>query len=124
LAETVKKILVVDDELSISNFIGDIIRILGYEHKILTSGKKVLSTAKEWKPDLITLDIMMPAPDGIEVLNQLKSDPETASIPVFVISVVANTSQMADKLSHARCVFQKPIDTKLLIEEIRKICQT
>ena len=117
-----KKVLIVDDELSISNFIVDIIRLLDYEPKILTSGTKVLATAKEWKPDLITLDVMMPSPDGIEVLDQLKKDPETAAIPIFIVSVMANNSEVSGKLAQAQWVFNKPIDTKAFIDQVRKAC--
>ena len=115
------KVLIVDDELSITNFIADIVRLLGCETRVLTSGSKVLAMAKEWKPDLITLDVMMPAPGGVEVLNELKSDPETASIPVFIVSVVAN--QLAGKLHQAQAIFPKPIDTKEFIEQVRKTCR-
>ena len=116
-----KKILVVEDELSIANFITEVIRILGYEAKILTNGRKVLTTAKEWKPDLITLDIMMPSPDGVEVLSQLKSDPETQGIPVFIISVAAKDPAIAPKISQAQMIYQKPLDPKEFMEGVRKV---
>ena len=118
-----KRVLVVDDELSISNFIADIVLLLGYEAKILTSGKRVLSTAKEWKPDLITLDIMMPVPDGVEVLRQLKNDPETSSIPIFIVSVLAGSSGIKGALDQAQSVFQKPFETKAFIDQVRKVCK-
>ncbi len=117
-----KRVLVVDDELSISNFVTDIVHLLGYETKTLTSGSRVLATAKSWKPDLITLDVMMPSPDGIQVLRQLKGDPETAAIPVFVVSVVANNDEVRSQLSQAQSIFQKPIDTKEFIAQVQKAC--
>lgn len=113
--------MVVEDELSIANFIVDVLQMLGMECRNLTSGSKVLQTAKEWKPDLITLDLMMPSPDGIEVLNRLKDDPATSSIPVFVISVIAAKSDIAAKISRANHIFSKPLDTKRFIEEVQKI---
>ena len=118
-----KKILVVDDELSIVNFVSDIVSVLGFETKFLTNGKKVLSTAKEWKPDVITLDIMMPSPNGLEVLDQLKSDPATASIPVFVMSALTQNPEVQAKLRLAQAVFPKPIDTKDFILRLRQLDQ-
>ena len=116
-----RKILVVDDELSIVNFIADVSRVLGYEPKSLTSGKRVLDVAKEWKPDLITLDIMMPAPNGIEVLDQLKSDPETAAIPIYIISAMTIKPEMQGQIAKAQAVFPKPIDTKEFVRSLRQL---
>lgn len=118
-----KKVLIVEDELSISNFIADIIQLMGYETKILTNGKKVVATVKEWKPDLITLDIMIPPPDGIELLSLLKNDPETKEIPVFVISVVANKVELSGDLAKAQGLFEKPLVTKHFISEVQKFCE-
>ena len=119
-----KKILIIDDELSIVNFITDVSKVLGFDAKFLTSGKKAFSTAKEWKPDVITLDIMIPSPNGLEVLALLKADPETASIPVFVISAVTQNPEIREKLSHAQAVFTKPMDTKDFITHLRNLDST
>lgn len=110
----------VEDELSIANFIVDVVQMLGFETKMLTTGAKVLQTALEWKPDLITLDLMMPSPDGIEVLRQLKGESKTELIPVFVISVVAQNADILGKIAKANRIFSKPLDTKLFIEEVQK----
>src|SRR3989344_564040 len=104
-----KKILIIDDELSIVNFISDVVNILGFDSKFLTDGGKVLATAKMWKPDVISLDIMIPSPNGMEVLAQLKADAETASIPVYIITAVNMTPEIEQKLAAAQAVFSKPI---------------
>ena len=96
-----RKILIVDDELSIVNFISDVVRVLGYEPKFLTNGSKVHSTVMEWKPDVVTLDIMMPSPNGLEVLIQLKADPQTAAVPVYILSAVTATPEVQAKLHPA-----------------------
>jgi CheY-like chemotaxis protein len=117
-----KKVLIVEDELSIADFLSDLVGMLGCESKKLTNGAKVLQIAKEWKPDLITLDIMMPPPDGVEVLSQLKADPLTQAIPVFVVSVVAAKKEFMSKFSKAQGVFSKPLDTKQFIAKIKEVC--
>ena len=119
-----KKILIVEDELSIVNFISDVVRVLGFESRFLTSGKKVLATAKEWKPNVISLDLMIPSPNGLEVLEQLKGDPETASIPVYVLSAIKMTPEIQEKLTRAQAVFPKPIDTKDFITRLRNLDKT
>src|SRR3989344_8790469 len=113
-----KKILIIDDELSIVNFISDVVKILGFDYKFLTDGKRALATAKVWKPDVISLDIMIPSPDGVEVLAQLKADAETARIPVYVVTAVGMTPEMKKNLSAAQAVFTKPIDTRNFIERL------
>ena len=117
-----KKVLVVEDELSIANFLTDLIQILGYECKLLTSGKEVLDLAKTWKPDLITLDLAMPSPDGLQVLSMLKADGETKSIPVFVVSAIVNQPEIHRQLTAAHSIFQKPLDTKSFMQAVQKIC--
>ena len=116
-----KKILIVDDELSIVNFISDVVRVVGFESKFLTNGKKVVATALDWKPDVITLDIMIPSPNGVEVLTELKANPETAHIPVYVISAVKTTPEIERVLALAQAVFPKPIDTKDFISRLRTL---
>jgi len=118
-----KKVLIVEDELFTANFLVDIFNTLGFESKILTEGKPVLTTAREWKPNLITLDIMIPSPNGIEVLSELKSDPDTKSIPVFIVSVVANRSDLRDQLATACAIFEKPFEIKELIEKVQNVCE-
>lgn len=118
-ARMIKRVLVVEDELSIADFLADVVQMLGCESKILTSGAKVLATAKEWRPSLITLDVMMPPPNGIEVLAQLKSDPETAQIPVFIVSVVAGKPEFLAQLDKAQEIFSKPLDTKQFVSKLK-----
>lgn len=119
----IKKVLVVDDDSSIANIISDLAEMMGCKTKILQDGKEVLSVAKEWKPDVITLDIMMPPPDGVEVLSVLKNDPETKSIPVIIISVVSKKKGMSPHLSLADMVLEKPFDMAELNKNIRKLAK-
>lgn len=119
--KTMKKILIVEDELSIVNFISDVVRVLGYEVKSLNDGGKVFSTAKQWKPDVITLDILIPSPSGLEVLIHLKTDPETAPIPVLVMSGVTHAPEVKAHLHLAEAVFPKPFDLKDFIHQIQHL---
>lgn len=117
-----KRVLIVEDELSVADFLADIVNLVGCETRKLHSGAKVLLTAKEWKPDVITLDIMIPPPDGLEVLELLKADPETRDIPVFVVSAIATRPNISGPLSRAQALFSKPLDTKLFIARLRETC--
>jgi two-component system alkaline phosphatase synthesis response regulator PhoP len=80
-----KKILIVDDEEDII----DLIKVtLGdeYFYYDATNGKDAIRLAKEKKPDLVLLDIMMPEMDGFEVCRRLRADPDTRDIVIAMVS--------------------------------------
>lgn len=80
-----KKILVVDDEKHIVDLIkitlGDV-----YDYEEALSGEEAIQKAREAKPDLILLDIMMPGMDGYQVAQRLHADPETKDIVIAMVS--------------------------------------
>jgi len=80
------KILIVDDEESILFMYSEKLKEAG--HQILTAckGEEGLEIARKEKPDLIFLDIIMPKLNGLDVLKELKSDPETKNIPTFLLT--------------------------------------
>jgi CheY-like chemotaxis protein len=81
-----KTIIVVDDNPDIVNIVKTILEGKGYNVLCAYSGAELLTKLKERKPDLIILDIMMPEMDGLEVLTKLKGVPDTASIPVILLT--------------------------------------
>ncbi len=85
-----KRILVVDDDPDAREFIVQYVKDLGAVAIECGEPLKVPALVKEHKPDLITLDIMMPESNGWEVLGVLKADPETADVPVVIVSMVAD----------------------------------
>jgi DNA-binding response OmpR family regulator len=68
------KILVVDDEPSITNLVSAYLKPEGYEVYIAADGNAGLKAARAFKPDLIILDIMLPGMDGIELLSRLRRE--------------------------------------------------
>lgn len=81
-----KKILCVDDEEDILNFLELVLSEKGYEVVTASGGQEALTKAQLERPDLVLLDIMMPQMDGWEVLKLLRVDEETAEIPVAMLS--------------------------------------
>ncbi|HWP58744.1 MAG TPA: response regulator [Candidatus Acidoferrales bacterium] len=81
-----KTIIVVDDNPDIVNIVKTILEGKGYNVMCAYSGAELFTKLKERKPDLIILDIMMPEMDGLEVLTRLKSVPETAALPVILLT--------------------------------------
>ena len=79
-------ILIVDDDEDLRVLAGSVLKKSGHHVSEAAGGAEALAMIDSHKPDLVVLDLMMPAPDGIEVLRQLRSKPETASLPVVILT--------------------------------------
>ncbi len=80
-------ILVVDDNAEVAHLFEHQLKREGYRVAVETQGSRVVEVARQLKPELITLDLLMDV-DGLTLLRQLKADPITAEIPVVIVSVV------------------------------------
>ena len=81
-----RTIMVVDDNADIVAILKAILEDKGYALQFAYSGQEAFNLLGEQKPDLIILDILMPTIDGLKVLTRLKGDPDTASIPVILLT--------------------------------------
>ena len=81
-------LLVIDDDPSSRDLLQRMLEKEGYAVRLAANGPDGIAAAKEQKPDLITLDVMMPSMDGWAVLSALKTDPATADIPVVMLTMV------------------------------------
>ena len=121
LDEQVTTILVVDDNLNDRR----LIRRLLQNHKRYrvyeaSSGEEALEMVRERKPDLVVTDLTMPEMDGLTLLEKLKRDPETASIPVVVVSAKTLTAHDRQLLAaYSASVWQKGgFETRQLVEHV------
>lgn len=117
--KSTKTILVVDDEPKASKIIADNLEQSGYATYQINNSTEVVQNAKMLKPFAITLDLLMPEKDGYEVLQDLKNDPDTADIPVIIVSV----SEDIDTALALGAVgyISKPVVKEDLLKEIKKI---
>ena len=111
-------ILVIDDDPAVHQLLAEALRPEGYALTFALNGAEGLRLAKELRPAIITLDVIMPEMDGWVVLTLLKADPELAAIPVIMLTVRADQDfgfamGLADYL-------QKPIDPKRLLSVLKK----
>ncbi|MEE9192522.1 MAG: response regulator [Candidatus Aerophobetes bacterium] len=81
-----KNIMIVDDNPDIVTIVKTLLEGKGYKVQSAYSGQEVFILLTKEKPDLIILDIMMPRMDGVEVLTRLKSDSNTRTIPVILLT--------------------------------------
>ena len=85
--QNAKTILIIDDDPTVSELIKRQLTKDAYNVVIANNGKEGIELARKIKPNLITLDILMPEMDGWSVLRTLKADPETENIPVVMASI-------------------------------------
>jgi CheY-like chemotaxis protein len=109
-----KTVLVIDDDAEARDLLKRFLEKEGYDVTAAVSGEEGLRLAKELRPAAITLDVMMPRMDGWAVIKALKGDPETAHIPVIIVSMVEDKS-MGYTLGATEYV-TKPIDRSRLLE--------
>ncbi len=113
-----KKIMIVDDEVDFTKMVKLNLQKTGkYEVWIENAGANALLSAKEFIPDLILLDILMPDMEGSEVAAQLKEDRETKDIPiVFLTAVISKEEEgMSEGMIGGHPFLAKPVDLKKLI---------
>lgn len=92
------KILLVEDERPIAKAYSEFLKRKGLETLIAYNGEEAMEKTKEWKPDLILLDIILPRKDGITVLKDLKNDPATEGIPVIVLTNLSAGEAVRDAI--------------------------
>jgi PAS domain S-box-containing protein len=111
-------VLVVDDELSSRELLATYLEPAGYRVAMASSGAEAIEKARQLRPAAITLDILMPSASGFETLLNLRDVPETAGIPIIVVSVV-DQQKMGFALGAADYLV-KPVDKSMLINVLRK----
>ena len=114
-----KLVLVIDDEADSRILLTNLIEQFGCHVVAADSGELGLRMAKEIRPDLITLDLLMPQMDGWEVLRRLKADLDLKDIPVIVVSVVAR--ERRGTVLGAVEMLQKPVSREDLLRVISLI---
>ena len=116
------KFLTCDDEKHIVRLIQVNLERQGYEVITAFNGLECLEKVKEDRPDLIVLDVMMPEMTGFEVLEKLKKNPETESIPVIMLTARAQDSDvLRGWQSGVECYLTKPFNPMELIAFVKRI---
>lgn len=129
-----KKILVVDDELDMRIFLCNLLGNCGYEPIDAGDRAEALQKAKEEKPALIILDVMMPKKEGIQMYRDLKQDEDLKTVPVIMVSTIdRKTFTFYHKLQglsmeksdpEPGAYLEKPLETEELISLIRRLTET
>lgn len=116
-------ILIVDDDEDLTKTLSERLQFEGYETVVMNSGVNALESITRTKPDLMLLDLMMPAGSGVTVLNIVKSNPFFCSIPLVVMTAIADSLRMEGDIRAlgADDFVIKPCDTSSLLMKIRAL---
>jgi twitching motility two-component system response regulator PilH len=116
---TIKKILVVDDSATERHVLGQVLSKQGFEVFYAEDGEKGVEQARQNKPDLIIMDVVMPGMNGFQATRAISRDPETKHIPIIVCT---SKNQETDKVwglrQGAKDYVVKPIEPAELLSKI------
>lgn len=113
------RILYVEDAAVIRDTIARLLELKGYKVDYAKNGKEGVEKTLSWKPDLVLMDLRMPIMDGYKAISQIKSDPRTKHLPVFVVSAWSSKKERVQ--AHAAGAdefFVKPPDLDKLTDAI------
>jgi CheY-like chemotaxis protein len=119
------RILIIDDDRDVVSYLETVLRDAGYTTVGTTSSSEGLKLARQLKPDLICLDIVMPEPTGVRVFRELRDDAELAGIPVVMITGVL--PQFKEFIHHRKRVpppdgyIAKPFEVGELLSTVERV---
>ncbi len=125
-----KKILVVDDEPDVRNFLSACIQDAGFQVDSAVDGQDALEKIEKEIPDLMTLDMVMPRKSGIDLIRTLRKNDEWAGLPVIVITAHAKNEFASEDIKSfnaftsglkPRRTIEKPVTPKKLVDTICEI---
>lgn len=113
-----QRILIVDDEAAVADLIEAVLVGEGYTVAIARDGVQGILLARDWKPDLVLMDIMLPGIDGTTAIRRLKADPATADLPIVAMSAGRTIRRQSNELTDADAALSKPFDIEALLAQI------
>jgi len=121
-----KRILIIDDEESFTRMVRlNLERTKRYVVREENRALHALTTAREFKPDLILLDVIMPGTDGGEIAGRIKADPAFKGVPVIFLTATVSKREAAEGVFTAGYLFlPKPVGLKNLVESMENALAT
>ena len=121
--QSIKKILVVEDETFLVKIYSVKLKKEGYDVAIATDGEEAVATAPRFDPDLILLDLILPKMSGFEVLAKLKANPATAKVPVIVLSNLGQSEDVerAKTLGAIDYLIKSNFSIQEVVEKIKSV---
>ncbi|MFF2652868.1 response regulator [Streptomyces sp. NPDC058045] len=117
------RVLVVDDNKVIRQLIRVNLELEGFEVVTAADGVECLEVVHQVRPDLVTLDIVMPRLDGLRTAARLRSDPRTRSLPLVIVSASVPEEVGAGPETSVDAVVAKPFEPDELVATVRRLVQ-
>ena len=118
----VKKVLIADDEPNIVVSLEFLLQQGGYEVRTVSNGIEALSAAREFRPHLLLLDIMLPLRSGFEVCQLIRESPELKELKIIMLTAKGREAEVAKGLAlGADAYITKPFATRELLETVRRM---
>ncbi len=115
------KVLVIDDTQAIRDGIVTLLRCADFDALAADDGESGLALAREWVPDLIVCDILMPGMDGYEVLSRLRAEETTATIPVIFLTAKTARDDLRKGMDLGAAEYvRKPCPAEELLDAVRR----
>jgi DNA-binding response OmpR family regulator len=119
LEDTVKTILVVEDEMKIARLVRDYLQHAGFEVIVASNGESALASARGAKPDLVVLDLRLPGRDGLDVTRELR---RTSNVPIVMLTARGEESDRIVGLEMGADDYMvKPFSPKELVARVRAV---
>jgi twitching motility two-component system response regulator PilH len=113
-------VLIVDDSPTEVHVLGGYLKKHGFETATAADGREGIDRARELKPDLVLMDVVMPGMNGFQATRQMSKDPEIASIPVIMVTTKGlETDKIWGKRQGAADYLVKPVTEAQLVEKVR-----
>lgn len=115
------RILLVDDNVNLTTLLSKALSKCGYETLSVNDSPKAIASVRQYRPDLILLDVMMPEMDGGEVLAELRADFQLREIPVILLTALAQEAGSLTGIGGGNCpLIGKPVELGVLVSEIER----
>ena len=116
-----KKVLIIEDDQIVANIYRNKLSVEGFKVEVALDGESGISTMKEFRPDAVLLDLMLPRITGVELMKQMRAEADFSNIPIIVFSntYLSNMVQDAWKAGATKCLSKASCTPKHVIEALR-----
>ena len=115
-----KRILIVEDEITILQLLSLVLAKAGYEVHTCQSGRDAIARMKEVRPHLVILDVMLPGLDGRAVASIMEQDDELSGIPIIVTSALVESEHMFQPFPQVKAFCAKPFVLKDWVIKVKQ----
>ena len=116
--------LLADDDPMIRELVSRILEDAGYHVVTAEDGLEALELIQEWRPAVVILDVMMPGLDGIETMRRLRGEPETAALPILLVTAQASSAELRQGRELGADYLRKPFSADDLCARVAGLATT